>query len=305
MTEPEAPRVPDGRVALSGDAELRCRSGGTARARAAPHGARSLEWPRDRERRRLSIPAHPCARRSDSAALELRGGESPLLRATHHAERRRAARRGVRARARAAAAIARVARLAYNEPYWAVPMRSTVPRAPVEDPGRVSYEWRTGSRWQHVAATASGPARAAERSVRGDVHHRALLGLHAPARRRDGRVRGGAPALARVGRQSSPSLDADVPRLYGSSFARALVGQPASAFIAEGSPVTVYRPQLLVATSGERFALSARHAAPCRALVMHEVRRALNSSCSTARSHRLVAALRAFLPSPRSPMVTR
>src|SRR3954468_22789436 len=46
-------------------------------------------------------------------------------------------------------AIAMVARMAYNEPYWSVPMRSTVPRAPVEAPGRVSYEWRTGVRWQH------------------------------------------------------------------------------------------------------------------------------------------------------------
>ncbi|MBK5188158.1 MAG: DUF2071 domain-containing protein, partial [Gemmatimonadaceae bacterium] len=54
------------------------------------------------------------------------------------------------------AAIALTARFAYNEPYRAVRMRSVAPAAPVEAPGRVSYEWKTGSRWQHVAATATG-----------------------------------------------------------------------------------------------------------------------------------------------------
>jgi uncharacterized protein len=47
----------------------------------------------------------------------------------------------------------------------------------------------------------------------------------------------------RVWAAIEPSLDADVPRLYGSSFARALSAAPVSAFIAEGSPVTVFRPR--------------------------------------------------------------
>ena len=60
------------------------------------------------------------------------------------------------------AAIALVARLAYNEPYRAVPMRSDAPNGPTEAPGRVSYGWRTAAGWQAVAATAAGrPARAA------------------------------------------------------------------------------------------------------------------------------------------------
>ena len=43
----------------------------------------------------------------------------------------------------------------------------------------------------------------------------------------------------RVWPAREPSLDADVPRLYGSSFARALAAGPASAYIAEGSEVIV------------------------------------------------------------------
>ena len=49
----------------------------------------------------------------------------------------------------------------------------------------------------------------------------------------------------RVWAAGDPSLVADVPRLYGSSFARVLAGQPASTFVAEGSEVTVYRPRRL------------------------------------------------------------
>jgi uncharacterized protein len=59
-------------------------------------------------------------------------------------------------------AIAFVARLVYNEPYRALPMRSSVPAAPVDAPGRLTYEWRLGGAWQRLAATAEGrPAVAA------------------------------------------------------------------------------------------------------------------------------------------------
>jgi uncharacterized protein len=141
-------------------------------------------------------------------------------------------------------AIAVVARVAYNEPYWSVPMRSTVPRKPVEDPGRVSYEWRTGSRWQHVAALASGAP-----SLPATDSEEAFISEHfwGYTRQRDG----GTVEYEvehprwRVWGASEASFDADVPRLYGSSFARALSANPASAFIAEGSAVTVFRPRRL------------------------------------------------------------
>jgi uncharacterized protein len=142
------------------------------------------------------------------------------------------------------AAIAMLARLAYNEPYWALPMRSTVPRVPVEDPGHVSYQWRTGSRWQHLSAVATGkaalPAPASEESFITE-HYWGYT------RQRDGATVEYEVEHPRwrVWPVRESSLDADVPRLYGSSFARALAAAPVSAFIAEGSPVIVYRPRRL------------------------------------------------------------
>jgi len=148
------------------------------------------------------------------------------------------------------AAIAMVARLAYNEPYWALPMRSTVPRTPVDDPGCVSYQWRTGSRWQHLSAVASGkpalPASASEESF--ITEH-----FWGYTRQRDGATVEYEVEHPRwrVWAATESSLDADVPRLYGSSFARALAASPVSAFIAEGSAVTVFRPRRLNAHATE------------------------------------------------------
>jgi uncharacterized protein YqjF (DUF2071 family) len=140
------------------------------------------------------------------------------------------------------AAIALVARLAYNEPYLSVPMRSSVPRTAVEDPARVSYEWRTGSRWQTVAATASGAPSLPEADSEEAFITEHFWGY---TRQRDGatveyEVK---HPRWRVWAATESSLEADVPHLYGSSFARALAAAPVSAFIAEGSEVTVYRPR--------------------------------------------------------------
>jgi uncharacterized protein len=139
-------------------------------------------------------------------------------------------------------AIALTARLAYNEPYLAVRMRSVVPAAPTDAPGRISYGWRTGSRWQEVSATASGAPALPSQASEEEFITEHFWGY---TRQRDG----GTVEYEvqhprwRVWSAAEPSLVADVPRLYGPSFARALAEQPASAFVAEGSEVTVYRPR--------------------------------------------------------------
>src|SRR6267143_2115506 len=53
-------------------------------------------------------------------------------------------------------AVALVARLAYNEPYRALRMRSVTPPGATEPPGRLTYEWRIGGGWETLAATAVG-----------------------------------------------------------------------------------------------------------------------------------------------------
>lgn len=140
------------------------------------------------------------------------------------------------------AAIAWLARVVYNEPYRAVPMRSTVPATAAEPPGRLVYEWRTGAGWQRVAATAEGaPAVPAPGSEAAFITHH----LWGYTRQPDGgtleyeveHVRW------RVWRASAPALEADVADLYGPAFVSALSRPPVSAFIADGSPVVVYRPR--------------------------------------------------------------
>jgi uncharacterized protein len=138
-------------------------------------------------------------------------------------------------------AVALLARLAYNEPYRAVPMRSTVPAEPVEAPGRLTYEWRTSAEWQRLAATALGtPAAPAPTSEDAFVAERHW----GYTRQRDGSTleyEVTHPSW-RVWRVTAPVLAADVSGLYGRAFAGALSGPPASALIAEGSAVRVSSP---------------------------------------------------------------
>jgi hypothetical protein len=139
-------------------------------------------------------------------------------------------------------AIALVARLAYNEPYLAVPMRSTAPTAPTEAPGRVTYAWRTSPAWSRVAATAVGAP-----AVPPPDSEAAFVAEHfwGYTRQRDGgtvEYEVSHPRW-RVGAAEAPELAADVRRLYGPAFEAPLAAPPVSAFVAEGSPVVVYRPR--------------------------------------------------------------
>ena len=146
------------------------------------------------------------------------------------------------------AAIARVARLAYNEPYDAVPMRSTVPREVVASPGRLAYEWRLGgdapAAWQRVAASPVGAPALPHPGAEETFITEHYWGY---TRQRDGgtvEYEVAHPSW-RVWAVEEPELRADVARLYGDAFVPALSAPPASAFVAEGSPVVVYRPRRL------------------------------------------------------------
>jgi uncharacterized protein YqjF (DUF2071 family) len=130
-------------------------------------------------------------------------------------------------------AVAFVARTLYNENYVCLPMRSDV-----TIPGPVRYEWRHRGVWQSVSATAVGephePAADSED---------AFISEHfwGYARQRDGSsVEYGVEHTPwRVWRCQAPALSCQVATLYGEDFAPSLSGPPASAFLAEGSPVVV------------------------------------------------------------------
>ena len=138
------------------------------------------------------------------------------------------------------AAIASLARLAYNEPYSAVPMRSTVPEVPVDAPGRLTYEWQADEAWHRLAATATGvplvPALGSEA---------AFITEHywGYTRQRDGgtlEYQVEHPRW-RVWEVKDASFSGPAASLYGPAFGEILSAKPQSAFIAEGSEVKVHK----------------------------------------------------------------
>jgi uncharacterized protein YqjF (DUF2071 family) len=142
------------------------------------------------------------------------------------------------------AAIAVVARLAYNEPYRALPMRSVVPAGAPDAAGALAFEWRRGGRWERVAARTHGDATPLVPGSEAEFITEHYWGY---TRQRDG----GTVEYQvlhppwRVRDAQTPVLDMDVATLYGPEFVGPLAGPPASAFVATGSAVTVHRPRRL------------------------------------------------------------
>ncbi len=141
-------------------------------------------------------------------------------------------------------AVALLARLAYNEPYRVVPMRSTLPEATVEASGRIAYEWRTGESWERLGAVATGAG-----TVPAPESEAAFITGHywGYTRQRDGgtvEYEVAHPAW-RVWKAERPELSAEHLGLFGDPFARSLSGPPVSAFVADGSAVVVYPPRRL------------------------------------------------------------
>ncbi len=130
-------------------------------------------------------------------------------------------------------AIAAIARTVYGENYVRLPMRHRL------DGSAVSYEWQVRGRWNAIHVRTCGDpalpeAGSAERFI--TEHYWGYT------------ARPGGPALEyrvahepwRVWQVAEAGLMCDAGLLYGSAFAEVLSRPPRSAFLAEGSPVTVY-----------------------------------------------------------------
>ncbi len=140
------------------------------------------------------------------------------------------------------AAIAVVARLLYNEPYIALPMRHELRMETLErgEPGLAAYEWRHRGRWNRLSVRTEGSASPIADGSEEEFITEHYWGYTAQ--------RGGGTKEYRVEhprwnvwRTIEASLDCDVTALYGAGFAERLGGPPRSAFVADGSPVVVYR----------------------------------------------------------------
>jgi uncharacterized protein YqjF (DUF2071 family) len=136
-------------------------------------------------------------------------------------------------------AIAAVARIVYNENYAALPMSHKIQPNGNADLA-AEYAWRSRSGWNHLNLTVTGnPA------LPQDGSEEQFITEHywGYARQRDGgcveyRV---AHEPWRVWSSAAANFKGHLEEVYGRDLAEALAPAPASAFLAEGSEVTVYR----------------------------------------------------------------
>jgi uncharacterized protein YqjF (DUF2071 family) len=140
-------------------------------------------------------------------------------------------------------AIATVARLSYNEPYTALPMRH---RFEASDPATgapnvIEYAWRHRGNWSGLSVEPTG---AAEPLGTGSEEEFIAEHYWGYTRQRDGgtvEYRVNHPPW-RVWQVRNARLQGDVAPLYGAELAAALSGPPASAFVADGSAVNLSLP---------------------------------------------------------------
>lgn len=141
-------------------------------------------------------------------------------------------------------AIAWVARTLYNENYVALPMRHSIVDNEAGAERSVSYQWRCDGRWCDVGIVASTPPGIPPADSEETFITEHYWGY---ARQRDGGTV--EYQVEHPQWRVSPALESrfecDVAGLYGAPFAGFLSGPPASAFLADGSPVTVRRGERL------------------------------------------------------------
>lgn len=132
-------------------------------------------------------------------------------------------------------AIAWVARNVYNEKYVALPMRHRIEAGPA-----VEYSWKNRDRWSRISLSASGEPQPLQEGSEEQFITEHYWGY---AAQRDGgsvEYRVDHPSW-KVWRAQQAGFEGEVEELYGRELALVVKGQPRSAFLAEGSGVSVGR----------------------------------------------------------------
>jgi uncharacterized protein len=135
--------------------------------------------------------------------------------------------------------VAAIARRLYNENYIALPMRNVI-----DPPSRVRYEWKFRGKWNHVALTTEREGVLPETGSDQEFITEHYWGY---VKQRDGSSREYRVEHPRwrVWNARAVEVNCDVAELYGEHFAPAFANPPASAFLAEGSAVTVFHPAII------------------------------------------------------------
>ena len=136
-------------------------------------------------------------------------------------------------------AIAAVARSFYNEKYVALPMRHKV----IENSGlQAEYRWRCGSKWNRISIKGVGDPQLPVPGSEEEFITEHFWGYSTLANGATAEYRVAHPSW-RVWSGADARFDGDASELYGPELAAVLKNQPSSAFLAEGSEVTVFRGQ--------------------------------------------------------------
>jgi len=138
-------------------------------------------------------------------------------------------------------AIATVARVFYGENYVALPMKHQIDHVDLKL--TVNYFWRRGSKWESLSIRANGEPQSIPAGSHAEFITEHYWGYTC--------VRAGCSEYRvehprwKIWNATHFELSADVATLYGEQFAETLAQPPRSAFIADGSPITVHRRETL------------------------------------------------------------
>ena len=137
-------------------------------------------------------------------------------------------------------AIALVARSFYGENYIALPMKHGIEH--LDENLKVEYSWRRGRKWESLKMRATGEAQPIPAGSHAEFITEHYWGYTA--------LRSGCSEYRvqhprwKIWNAIRFEFNADVAALYGERFAEALTQPPRSAFIANGSPITVQKRQM-------------------------------------------------------------
>jgi uncharacterized protein YqjF (DUF2071 family) len=139
-------------------------------------------------------------------------------------------------------AIALVARTFYGEQYFALPMKHHIEH--VDGRLIVEYSWRRGRKWEWLRMSASGEPQSIPIGSHAEFITEHYWGYTCV---RDGcsEYRVEHPRW-KIWNVASFELNADVAALYGEQFHATLSQPPRSAFVADGSPITVRKREILL-----------------------------------------------------------
>jgi uncharacterized protein YqjF (DUF2071 family) len=143
-------------------------------------------------------------------------------------------------------AIAAVAKWLYNENYVACPTRSNIVQPINDGHGAVSYGWRYRGQWLSLGAEFHGPPKL---PAVGSAEEFITEHYWGYSSQRDGSTveyQVEHPQW-RVWPATQFTAEGDFGDFYGAEFGSALAVQPASVFVADGSPVTVRQGAKLAA----------------------------------------------------------